>query len=57
MKDAVEIEKEFIIEALPCDLIGMNKEKMGEYIAARIRSILGRCLPERRRLALGAHRK
>jgi len=27
--EAVEIEKEFIIEALPCELIGMNSELMG----------------------------
>lgn len=32
MMDAVNIEKEFIIDSLPCALIGMNKEKMGEYI-------------------------
>jgi ribonucleotide reductase beta subunit family protein with ferritin-like domain len=30
--NAVEIEKEFIMEALPCELIGMNKNLMGEYI-------------------------
>ena len=24
IKDAVSIEKEFILESLPCDLIGMN---------------------------------
>jgi len=30
--DAVEMEKEFIMEALPCELIGMNKNLMGEYI-------------------------
>tara|TARA_B100001250_G_C19800800_1_gene790960 strand:+ start:927 stop:2090 length:1164 start_codon:yes stop_codon:yes gene_type:complete len=32
VKDAVSIEKEFIIDALPCSLIGMNSEKMSEYI-------------------------
>lgn len=32
IKEAVEIEKEFIIDALPCSLIGMNSEKMSEYI-------------------------
>ena len=32
IKDAVEIEKEFICEALPCRLIGMNKELMSRYI-------------------------
>lgn len=30
--EAVSIEKEFIIEALPCRLIGMNSEMMGKYI-------------------------
>ncbi|MEE3077958.1 MAG: ribonucleotide-diphosphate reductase subunit beta [Bdellovibrionota bacterium] len=32
MMEAVAIEKEFIMEALPVSLIGMNKELMGEYI-------------------------
>ena len=32
IKDAVEIEKEFICEALPCRFIGMNKELMSRYI-------------------------
>ena len=32
IKDAVEIEKEFITESLPCSLIGMNKELMKQYI-------------------------
>ena len=32
MKEAVEIEKEFICDALPCKLIGMNKELMSQYI-------------------------
>ena len=32
IKDAVEIEKEFICEALPCRLIGMNSELMCQYI-------------------------
>lgn len=32
IKEAVEIEKEFIIEALPCRLIGMNNELMSQYI-------------------------
>ena len=32
IKEAVEIEKGFIIDALPCNLIGMNSEKMAEYI-------------------------
>jgi ribonucleoside-diphosphate reductase subunit M2 len=30
--EAVIIEKEFITESLPCSLIGMNKELMGQYI-------------------------
>ena len=30
--DAVEIEKEFITEALPVDLIGMNAKLMQQYI-------------------------
>ena len=30
--DSVEIEKEFICEALPCRLIGMNSELMNKYI-------------------------
>ena len=32
VKDAVTIEKDFITDALPCSLIGMNSEKMSEYI-------------------------
>ena len=32
IKEAVEIEKEFICEALPCKLIGMNAGLMGSYI-------------------------
>jgi len=31
-KDAVKIEKEFIIESIPCNLIGMNSELMSQYI-------------------------
>jgi ribonucleotide reductase beta subunit family protein with ferritin-like domain len=31
-KEAVEIEKEFITEALKCDLIGINAGMMKEYI-------------------------
>ena len=30
--EAVSIEKEFIIDAIPCSLIGMNAELMSEYI-------------------------
>ena len=32
VKEAVEIEKEFIIESLPVRLIGMNSDKMAQYI-------------------------
>ena len=32
IQEAVTIEKEFITESLPCSLIGMNKNLMGQYI-------------------------
>lgn len=32
IKDAVEIEKEFITESLPCNLLGMNASLMRDYI-------------------------
>lgn len=32
VKEAVEIEKEFICESLPCRLIGMNSKLMSQYI-------------------------
>ena len=32
INEAVEIEKEFILEALPCKLIGMNSKLMSQYI-------------------------
>lgn len=32
VKEAVAIEKQFILEALPCRLIGMSSEKMATYI-------------------------
>ena len=32
IKEAVEIEKEFITESLPCSLIGMNQTLMSQYI-------------------------
>jgi ribonucleotide reductase beta subunit family protein with ferritin-like domain len=32
MNEAVEIEKEFILEAIPCRLIGMNSGLMSQYI-------------------------
>ncbi len=30
--DAVEIEQEFVCDALPCSLVGMNSDLMREYI-------------------------
>ena len=32
IKQAVELEKEFICDALPCSLIGMNSKMMSQYI-------------------------
>jgi ribonucleoside-diphosphate reductase subunit M2 len=32
IKSAVDLEKEFILEALPCKLIGMDASKMSQYI-------------------------
>jgi len=32
IKEAVEIEKEFILEAIPCRMIGMNSSLMSQYI-------------------------
>lgn len=32
LREAVEIEKEFICDALPCSLVGMNSKLMSEYI-------------------------
>ena len=32
IKDAVEIEKEFINESIPCKMIGMNADLMSQYI-------------------------
>jgi len=32
VKDAVSVEKEFICDALPCHLIGMNNDLMSQYI-------------------------
>jgi ribonucleoside-diphosphate reductase subunit M2 len=32
IKEAVELEKEFICDALPCSLIGMNAKMMSQYI-------------------------
>lgn len=44
LKEAVEIEKEFVCKALPVDLIGMNKTQMAtyiEFIANRLFKALG----------------
>ena len=44
VKDAVEIEKEFINDSLPCRLIGMNSDQMKtyiEYVADRLLNQLG----------------
>jgi ribonucleoside-diphosphate reductase beta chain len=44
MKDAVDIEKEFINESLPCRLIGMNSDEMTtyiEFVANRLLNQLG----------------
>jgi ribonucleoside-diphosphate reductase subunit M2 len=32
VRDAVQIEQEFIVDSLPCKLIGMNSESMSQYI-------------------------
>ena len=32
VREAVEVEKEFIMDAIPCRLIGMNAELMSQYI-------------------------
>ena len=44
IREAVVIEKEFITDALPCSLIGMNAEKMSsyiEYVADRLLKQIG----------------
>jgi ribonucleotide reductase beta subunit family protein with ferritin-like domain len=44
IKEAVEYEKEFITESLPCNLIGMNNDLMKqyiEYVADRLLLMLG----------------
>eukprot|EP00415_Alexandrium_ostenfeldii_P005078 UN5078 len=44
IRDAVEVERQFICEALSCDLIGMNNEPMTRYIefvADRLLTALG----------------
>jgi ribonucleotide reductase beta subunit family protein with ferritin-like domain len=32
IREAVEVEKNFIIESIPCSMLGMNAELMGSYI-------------------------
>lgn len=44
VKEAVEIEKEFITESIPCNMIGMNEILMKqyiEYVADRLLGMLG----------------
>jgi ribonucleoside-diphosphate reductase beta chain len=44
LREAVKIEKEFIMKSLPCDLIGMNSKLMSQYIefvADRLSTQLG----------------
>lgn len=44
IREAVKIEKQFITESLPCNLVGMNNKLMGDYIefvADRLSSQLG----------------
>lgn len=44
IREAVKIEKEFILKSLPCDLIGMNSKLMSQYIefvADRLSAQLG----------------
>lgn len=44
VRDAVEIEREFVCDALPCALVGMNGDLMStyiEYVADRLLSELG----------------
>merc|ERR1719436_1594376 len=44
MNSAVDVERKFICDALPCDLIGMNGELMNRYIefvADRLLTALG----------------
>ena len=41
IRGAVEVEREFICEALPCDLIGMNSNLMSKYIEFVADRLLG----------------
>lgn len=40
-REAVEIEKSFILDALPCKLLGMNAEQMSQYIEYVADRLLG----------------
>ncbi|CAG7894768.1 unnamed protein product [Brassica rapa] len=39
--DAVEIERKFVCDALPCALVGMNRELMSQYIEFMADRLLG----------------
>jgi ribonucleoside-diphosphate reductase beta chain len=44
MRDAVRVEKDFIIESMPCAMLGMNPDLMGsylEFVADRLLTQLG----------------
>ncbi|KAG6659727.1 hypothetical protein CIPAW_03G055800 [Carya illinoinensis] len=41
VRDAVEIEREFVCDALPCALVGMNRELMSQYIEFVADRLLG----------------
>jgi len=41
LRDAVEVEKQFITESIPCRLIGMNADLMAQYIEFVADSLLG----------------
>ncbi|KAJ6860413.1 ribonucleoside-diphosphate reductase small chain [Populus alba x Populus x berolinensis] len=41
VKDAVDIEREFVVDALPCALVGMNGELMSQYIEFVADRLLG----------------
>lgn len=47
IKEAVDIEKEFITDAIPCDLINMNADLMKQYIEFVANRLLGslKCSP------------
>uniref|UniRef100_A0A6M2EGX9 Uncharacterized protein n=1 Tax=Populus davidiana TaxID=266767 RepID=A0A6M2EGX9_9ROSI len=41
VKEAVEIEREFVVDSLPCALVGMNGELMSQYIEFVADRLLG----------------